>query len=378
MYVIRSTLIERMQAAQEELQSICHSIDVETMSAPRVVDASRPRLRLEVEASEAAELLLSMSTLLGDHVPEDFDLGAEWLAAAKARVPAELLDLAGGLFEGCTAHLLGLVWETPAPRRVDDFVSYLQSIDPLELRLTLLGYYTRGHHLAAPETIRSAALGDSAAAAELVAAVRVWEEKGRLVEHVLGLDGEELRRLLIDAITRWNADVFAPTLDEVRPPIERDAAEKRALAASLPPSEFVVRATGGIQYTAPPEIHTIVFFPSWWFRPWVLMSEHKHARIFGYAISAGRDGADSVDLGGLARLYKALGDEKRLTLLRMLRRGPIALGEAAKDIGLSKSTTHHHLAILRQAGLVLITEDEEKSYSLRPDRVLEVGRLLQG
>src|SRR5438270_3827253 len=52
-------------------------------------------------------------------------------------------------------------------------------------------YYTRGHHVAAPETIRRAALGDSAAAAELLAAVGVWEEKGRLVEHVLGLDGED-------------------------------------------------------------------------------------------------------------------------------------------------------------------------------------------
>jgi DNA-binding transcriptional ArsR family regulator len=361
---------------QDELQSIRHSIDVETVTtSPRVVDASRPRLRIEVEASEAAELLLSMSALLGDHALEDFDAGAEWLAEAKSRAPADLLELAGTIFEGCTAHLLGLVWETPPPRRVDDFLAYLQVIDPLELKLTLLGYYTRGHHIAQPETIRRAALGDRAAADELLAAAGAWEEKGRLVEHVLSLGSEELRGYLIDAITRWNTQVFAPTVDEVGPQLERDAEAKRALAASLPPSEFVVRATGGIQYNAPPEIHTIVFFPSWWFRPWVLMTEHKHARIFGYAVSAGRDDA-AVDLGELARLYKALGDEKRLALLRMLRRGPIALAEATKEVGLSKSTTHHHLAILRQAGLVLITEDEEKSYSLRADRLAEVARLL--
>jgi hypothetical protein len=300
------------------------------MSAqPRIVDASRPRLRVEVEASEAAELLLSMSTLLGDHALEDFDLGAEWLGEAKTRVPADLLELAGGFFEGCTAHLLGLVWETPAPRRVDDFVAYLGSLDPLELRLTLLGYYTRGHHVAQPETIRRAALGDRDAADELLAAAGAWEEKGLLVDKVLSQEGEALQADLIDLITRWNADVFEPTLDEIRPLLERDAEEKRALAATLPPGDFVVRATGGIQYTAPPEIHAIVLFPSWWFRPWVLMSEHKHARIFGYSISSAGDGASAVDLGDLARLYKALGDEKRLTLLNMLRRGPVALGEAA-------------------------------------------------
>src|SRR5213075_2168607 len=117
----------------------------------------------------------------------------------------------------------------------------------------------------------------------------------------------------------------------------------------------------------------LVFFPSYWFRPWVLMSEHKHARIFGYPIASA---GPAVDLPDLARLYKALGDERRLALLRLLRQGPVALGAAAKEVELSKSTTHHHLAILRQAGLVLIRNDEENSYSLRTDRLAEVGRLL--
>jgi DNA-binding transcriptional ArsR family regulator len=137
-----------------------------------------------------------------------------------------------------------------------------------------------------------------------------------------------------------------------------------------------VRATSGIAYTAPPEIHALVFFPSWWFRPWVLMSEHKHVRIFGYPV--GNDGTgDGANLGDLARLYKALGDEKRLALLRLLRKGPLALGAAAKEVGLSKSTTHHHLAILRQAGLVLIRDDEENSYSLRAERLRELDSLLE-
>jgi DNA-binding transcriptional ArsR family regulator len=257
---------------------------------------------------------------------------------------------------------------------VADFLTHLESLDPLELKLSLLGYHTRGHHIAQPETIRAAAHGDQQASAELRAAVGAWEEKGRLMERVLELDGQVLRERLIDFLTRWNGEVLEQTIHEIRPLLERDAEEKRALAATLAPAEFVVRATGGIQYTAPPEIHSLVFFPSWWFRPWVLMSEHKTARIFGYSIGTGGDAA--VDLGDLARLYKALGDEKRLTLLRLLRRGPVALGAAAREVGLSKSTTHHHLAILRQAGLLLIRDDEENSYSLRAERAGEISRLL--
>jgi DNA-binding transcriptional ArsR family regulator len=345
---------------------------------PRVVDASRPRLRIEVEASEAAELLFSLSTLFGENQPETFDLGADRIAELRAGVAPDLFELAtllvGGA--GCSASLLGLVHETPAPRRVADFVAHLEATDAIELQLNLLGYYMRGHHIAEPETIRRAAMGEREAIDELTAAADAWEEKGALVRQLLDLGGDVLKARVLELLTRWNTEVFELTLGEVGPLLERAAEETRALARTLPPSDFIVRVTGGIQYTAPPEIHALVFFPSWWFRPWVMLSEHKNLRIFSFPAGGGAS-ADGVDDGDLARLYKALGDEKRLALLRLLRRGPIALGEAAREVGLSKSTAHHHLAILRHAGLVLIRDGEEKSYSLRGDRAVEIDRLLE-
>jgi DNA-binding IclR family transcriptional regulator len=47
----------------------------------------------------------------------------------------------------------------------------------------------------------------------------------------------------------------------------------------------------------------------------------------------------------------------------------------AQEVGLAKSTTHHHVAILRRAGFVLIREGEEM-YSLRTDLLPEPGALL--
>jgi DNA-binding transcriptional ArsR family regulator len=350
---------------------------VRPISKPRVVDASRPRLRIEVEASEAAELLFTLSVLFGENQPETFDVGADRIAELRAGVPADLAELAGLLVNGaaCSANLLGVVHETPAPRRVAGFLAHLEALDPLEIQLNLLGYYMRGHHIAEPETIRRAALGERDAVDELIAAADRWEEKGALVRRLLGLGGDQLKGQVLELLTRWNDEVFEPTLGEIGPLLERSAEETRALAATLPPGDFIVRVTGGIQYTAPPEIHAVVFFPSWWFRPWVMMSEHKNLRIFNYPVGT-ETADDGVYDGDLARLYKALGDEKRLALLRLLRRGPVALGQAAREVGLSKSTTHHHLAILRHAGLVLIRQDDEKSYSLRDDRTADVDRLL--
>jgi DNA-binding transcriptional ArsR family regulator len=352
------------------------------MSTPRVVDATRPGLRLEIEVSEAAELLMSLSTVFGDQGEDTFDLGAERIREIRGAIPADLLATAGEIFDGenVGAQLLGLVYETPEPRSVDAFLAELAAMDPLELRLLLLGYHTRGHHIAEPETIRRAALGDPAAVGELVEAAGQWAEKRRVVEWVTRLAGDDIQRQLLDVLRGWDTAVLRPTLEEVRPLLERDAEEKRALAAALAPGDFVERATGGIQYASRPEIHELVFFPTYWFRPWVMLGEYRNARIFCYPIAADAAsagaGAETAALPELARLYKALADERRLALLRLLQRGPVALAAAAREVGLSKSTTHHHLAILRHAGLVLIRQEDEHTYTLRPERAAEVDRLL--
>ncbi len=78
----------------------------------------------------------------------------------------------------------------------------------------------------------------------------------------------------------------------------------------------------------------------------------------------------------VAALYKALGDERRLRMLSILNEGDAGLMEIAERVDLAKSTTHHHLRILRSAGLVRVTVGENKSYSLRREGVPEAARLL--
>jgi DNA-binding transcriptional ArsR family regulator len=108
-------------------------------------------------------------------------------------------------------------------------------------------------------------------------------------------------------------------------------------------------------------------------RPWVILWEHKSTKIFCYPIAPAPDEAASP--AEVARVYKALGDEGRLKLLRRLSDGPLKLSEAAVELGVAKSTAHHHLAILRQAGFVTIRDEDENVYSLRTD-LPQAGELL--
>ena len=69
------------------------------------------------------------------------------------------------------------------------------------------------------------------------------------------------------------------------------------------------------------------------------------------------------DVKELARLFKALSDETRLRLLKLLAdRGPegaLCVGALAGELGVTQSAVSQHLAVLRSAGLVV---DERRGY----------------
>lgn len=50
--------------------------------------------------------------------------------------------------------------------------------------------------------------------------------------------------------------------------------------------------------------------------------------------------------------YKALADETRRKILRMLRERDLTAGEIASAFSISKPSISHHLSVLREAGLV--------------------------
>ena len=342
-----------------------------------VLDLSRPTgIAVELEVSEAAEVLMSMCAVADRDDHDTFDLGAEWLQARLESVPEDLRTEVQGLRLGdmkVAAHLLGIVYETPKPRTFAAFMERLEQVDPIELKLHLFGHYDTTSNHVAPAIVERAAHGDADAIDALLKELAEWSDKHDLYRGILQLDGQAVKARFLDVLPRWYELVFLPYEPEWREAAERDAEAKRLLAERHSPEQLVELATRGYQYTPPPAIRTIAFFPSWFMRPWVILWEHKSTKIFCYPIApAPEEGASPAEV---ARVYKALGDEGRLKLLRRLSDGPMKLSEAATELGVAKSTAHHHLAILRQAGFVTIRDEDENVYSLRTD-LPQTGDLL--
>jgi DNA-binding transcriptional ArsR family regulator len=62
----------------------------------------------------------------------------------------------------------------------------------------------------------------------------------------------------------------------------------------------------------------------------------------------------------------ALGNPQRRTILHRLRRGPLAVGEIAAELPISRPAVSRHLRVLEEAGLVQAREEGARNvYSIR-------------
>jgi biotin operon repressor len=78
----------------------------------------------------------------------------------------------------------------------------------------------------------------------------------------------------------------------------------------------------------------------------------------------------------LLPMLKALADESRLTLLQLLNEKEYAVGELAEQMDLSEPTISHHLARLREAGLVTLRmAGNQRFYRINNDGLAKFRQL---
>lgn len=63
----------------------------------------------------------------------------------------------------------------------------------------------------------------------------------------------------------------------------------------------------------------------------------------------------------LAKVFKALSDDTRREILRLLQQGDLSAGEIADHFPITKASISHHLSALRSAGLV---QDERRGQNI--------------
>ena len=205
-------------------------------------------------------------------------------------------------------------------------------------------------------------------------AVAAWPGDTRMLAEPLLRDPDGYVRALRRVVRAWR-ERFEPIEARIARFEERDVAARRVALGQLSQSDFVEQTTDGIRWVPEPRMRRVILAPAYFCRPynWVFGGRDWH--LFCYPIS---DAALDLDRDAvptmMVRLYRALGDDSRLRILRYLADGDLYLTEVAERMGLSKPTVSHHLALLRASGLVSTTEAGGlKYYSLRRDRLSGLG-----
>lgn len=78
-----------------------------------------------------------------------------------------------------------------------------------------------------------------------------------------------------------------------------------------------------------------------------------------------------------ADIFKALGDETRLTIIDMLSFGEICACKITEGLHLSQPTISHHMKILQQVGIVKARKDGRwMHYSIDKEKIEEIKKFI--
>ncbi len=349
-------------------------------------ELTRAHVELEVDifVSTASEMLLTLAAFTAPEKCETLEVGCTWFDEIRTKRSPELAHaIADFPTEG---HAAGL-WSALRPAAVDgrlakpaQLIDHLEQLEPEEL---LLRFWACDSILGAPADLRERILaahrGDANAQSWLlIHAPKLGMHWVHNFTDRFALDAAQIKTRSLRVLRLWHRDVFAAMEEEVGTILEHDAQAKARLARKLAPEALFEVATNGIEYVAKPGFDRIVLIPGYAMRPWSLGFPHRRSHLIVYPV-AEESVADSPDEAALSRIVKVskvLSDETRVRALKKLSGGRFTLQELADDLGIRKSTMHHHLAALRGAGL-LRTQQFSKAYTLRRDALGGIPDLLR-
>ena len=336
--------------------------DVPARAPVRDLNRGTSSYRIDWDVRPAFDFVFSLSEDAGttDDLPAE---DRAWLADAKAKMPAEIKESWVWLTEAeLCIHVASVVVDRPNIRNSADLVAALESMPPDQVMRKIFD---------APENaalVDQALHGDSKAFVTLAEALPDHKRESRI--EVLRDPKQTVARLL--DVLRWWAEIFGPIEDRITAILERDYEGRAADRATLAPIDLIEKTTNGIRWLQEGGIRRVILAPSYFSRPYNFLMSADDWRLFGYPVSdEAIEESDPLSAPqAVVRLHRALGDETRLRILKLLAGRDLYLTEIAQQLALSKPTIKHHLALLRSAGLVTITESGTVVYySLRRNRL---------
>jgi predicted DNA-binding protein YlxM (UPF0122 family) len=257
-------------------------------------------------------------------------------------------------------------------KELPDFISKINRLPEKEFRFQCLPFLGDTHQFIREQ----AASGSHAAMEEMKGLSQDNSFFPRYIEYIFNAEVEFLKTHLISVFTCWYEEVILnDNADKLLSFLKTDGEAKKQMGNKMSPEELVEWATGGVTYHPEPSVSTVLLIPQFIYRPWNIEADIEGTKVFYYPISNESMFPDNkyVPDNFLVLKHKALGDEVRLQIVKLLHEKDRTLQDITEHLNIGKSTIHHHLKILRAAKLVVI---QDSKYALKKHAVQSLAKEL--
>lgn len=343
--------------------------------------ATRSRFEVVARPEAVFDVMLALwSALGGDDKVKEHEVGRKFFVEFRKAIPVETVAQMreAGLDNGAMWATLLTYVATGAPVGSDeDILAWLEADDT-----DIAGELLREMAWSAdPEDVAEAL--DSRDPERLAHVLPSVKEHARdCVGIALSVPVGNLGPITAQVLRSVMATAYAPFVEAWSRAISASANSTRLLAPTMDPHDLIERTTNGLAYQIPLGTRRLIMIPTVTLRPWTLITDFGDAIVVAHAVSDDHMDRDpDAAPGWLVRFHKALGDERRLRILKEVADGGAGLSQLTEVLGLAKSTVFHHIGILRAAGLVRVVfgqgEDGINVYHLRREVFGDAGVQLQ-
>ncbi|PFA67682.1 transcriptional regulator [Bacillus sp. AFS015802] len=341
------------------------------MDVLHMISRKRETYEVRIEASLLWECALGIAAITNSRLIDTLEKSKEsWDRLKKSLSEPLIVDLK--LIEkNNTWKSLLLLLHQKEFQDLSEFITFLDELDDEKLRFICIPYIG----LKFQDLRILASKGDVSSRNKLKKYTEDNPYFPDYIEFICTTNVRDLRDHLKRVMTLWYEEVIVPEQENLSQILKRDKQSKEKMRRNLKPEAMVEWATGGITYLPEPSVHTVLLIPQSIYRPWNVEGDVEGVKVFYYPVANESIYPDDKYMPSnfLVQKHKALGDEARLRMVKLLKGSERTLQEITNELNMGKSTVHHHLKILRSARLV---ETGDGKYRLKENAVQSLSNEL--
>lgn len=312
----------------------------------------RETYQVEINYSSLWECALGIAAVTNTPLLDSLEKPISYWKETKASLPKELREQLHDVEKNNTWKALLQLLHQADFQTLPEFITYISELTSTELKFICLPFIGYPHQ----STRNAAAIGKIEALNELRSLTSDNPFFPDYIAFICHVDAQNLKDHLIEVMTGWYENIIEPALDQLDNMLQTDAETKNRMKAKMEPEAFVEWATAGVSYIPEPSVHKVLLIPHYIYRPWNIVADMEGTKVFYYPVSNESISPQDKYLPSnfLVLKHKALGDEVRLRIVKLLSERNRTLQEITEKLSMGKSTVHHHLKILRSAQIVEI------------------------